>query len=280
MYLVFDIGGTNTRIASSTDLMTLSDPIIFDTPESYEEGIQLIGAQAQALLQGHSLSAVAGGIREVLDKNKTKLLPPPHVSLIPDWTGKPLKQDLEDILGSPVYLENDAAMVGLGEASFGEALKYPLAKIVAYLTVSTGVGGARITNKRIDPTSLGFEPGHQIIVPDGLPCRCGGKGHLESYISGSALERIYKRTPSAIEDPTVWAEVTKYLAIGLNNTVVHWSPDIVILGGGIAERIDLDTLRSELKKYMTIFQTSPIIEKASLGDLGGLYGALVLLHKL
>lgn len=276
MYLVFDIGGTKTRIASSTDLMTLSEPVIFETSSSYEEGVKLLGQKIQEVSLGHTLKAVAGGITGPLNHDKSESLISPN---LPDWSQKPVKQDLQELLGVPIYLENDAALAGTGESSFGAALKYPTASIVAYITVSTGVGGARITNKRVDPSSLGFEPGHQIIVPDGEKCGCGGFGHLESYIGGSSIERKYGRKAESIEDIEIWTEICTFLAIGLNNTVVHWSPDLIILGGGIGVNLRLDLVEMLLKKYLTIFKTTPKIEHATLGDLGGLYGALVLLHK-
>lgn len=277
MYLVFDIGGTNTRIASSTDLMTLSDPIIFDTPESYEEGIRVFTEKAKLLASGNQIKALMGCIASPLDPTKSVPINPPNMH---DWKDRPLKDDLESALSANVYLENDATLVGLGETSFGAALKYPTASIVAYITVSTGVGGVRITNKRVDSSSQGFEIGHQIIVPDGEKCGCGGFGHLESYVSGAAIERKYGRAPESIIDPEIWTEICSMLAIGLNNTVVHWSPDLIILGGGIGLNIKLDLVEMLLKKYLTIFKTPPKIEHAVLGDLGGLYGALVLLHKL
>ncbi len=268
MYLVFDIGGTKTRIAASNDLHTLSEPIIFPTSKSYDEGIKIFAEKCKEISQGQSIKAVAGGITGPLNKEKSLSLISPN---LPDWSQRTIKQDLNELLNAPIFIENDAHLFGLGEAGFGSGKDF---NIIVFLTVSTGVGGVRITNKKIDPSALGFEPGHQIIIPDGLPCGCGGKGHLESYVSGSALEKIYHRPPETIEDESVWEQVTRYLAIGLNNTIVHWSPDVIILGGGVSERIDLDLLNKYLKKYVTIFPSLPIIERATLGDLGGLYGAL------
>ncbi|HWR57864.1 MAG TPA: hypothetical protein VN328_03155, partial [Thermodesulfovibrionales bacterium] len=64
------------------------------------------------------------------------------------------------------------------------------------------------------------------------------------------------------------------------NTIVHWSPDIVILGGSVAGKIPLGRVRFHLRRIMKIFPKLPPIEKAVLGDVGGLYGALHFLRRL
>lgn len=276
MYIVFDIGGTKTRIATSKDLMTLSEPVIYPTPKLYEEALALFVEQSRKLATDGPIKSIAGGTKGPLSLDKSTFVNPPD---LPDWKGRRFKEDLEEKLGVPVHLENDAALSGLGETAFGAALKYPTASIVVYLTVSTGVGGVRITNKQIDPSGLGFEPGHQIIMPDGEKCGCGGFGHLESYVSGTAIEKKYGRKAESITNPQTWEEIASFLAIGLNNTIVHWSPDLIIVGGGVSNSLPLDVVNLYLKKYLTIFPTPPKIEKAELGDLGGLYGSLVLLHK-
>lgn len=271
MYLVFDIGGTKTRLAYSKDLMTISEPLIFETPDSYEEGIKVFSKKAHELTDGKHIKAVAGGVPSPLDSDKAKMTNPPNIH---DWKNKPLKADLEEALNTKVFLGHDASLVGLGEVSCGIETRGKNYQIAVYITVSTGVGGVRITNKRIDESALGFEIGHQIIIPEGLPCGCGGKGHLESYIGGGSLHRIYGKSTQDIHDPIIWDEISKYFAIGLNNTIVHWSPNIIIIGGGIAERIPFEKVKKYLKEYLTIFKQPPEIVRASLGDLGGLYGAL------
>lgn len=157
MYLLFDIGGTNIRLAISKDGKTFGNPKIFSTPKSFNDGMRFIKKEALEISGGKKIKAVAGGIAGHLDKNKTKLAGSPN---LPAWVGKPLKRALEDSFGAPVVLENDASVVGLGEAVFGAGKGK---SIVAYITVSTGIGGARIVDGRIDKSSSGFEPWHQII---------------------------------------------------------------------------------------------------------------------
>lgn len=261
------------RLAVSEDGKTLAATKVIPTPKDFTEGINVIKQVAEELTNGQKIEAVAGGVTGALDKNKSTQLTSPHVG---GWVGKPLKAELEKLFGCSVYLENDANLAALGEANYGAGVDH---KIVAYLTISTGVGGGRVVDKKIDRNSLGFEPGHQIIVPDGHPCNCGGKGHLESYVSGSALERTYGLRGEDIKDPKIWDEVARYLAIGLNNVTVFWSPEIIILGGSVLQSINIESVRIYLKEVLTIFPTTPEIAPAKLGDSVGLYGALSLINQ-
>lgn len=273
MYLVFDIGGINMRVAVSLDGKTLSSIKSVPTPEDFNQGIQTLKQVSDELSQGGKIQAIVGGLAGPLDKDKTMLVKSPHIGL---WVGKNFKQELAQVLNAPVSLENDANLAALGEACFGAGIGK---NIVAYLTISTGVGGGRVVNKKIDENALGFEPGHQIIVPDGAPCDCGGKGHLESYISGSGLQKIYQKKGEEITDPKIWDEVAKFLAIGLNNVTVFWSPDIIILGGAVMKSIPLDAVRTYLTEVLTIFPQAPEVQLAKLGDPAGLYGALALIKQ-
>ena len=272
MYLVFDIGGTNTRIGVSEDGKTLNSKII-PTEKDFQVGIRAIKKIADELSGSQKIDAIAGGIAGPLDKDKTMLVKSPHVS---GWVNKPLKLELEKIFNCSVSLENDTALVGLGEATAGAGVGK---SIVVYITVSTGVGGVRIVDGKIDRNSLGFEPGHQVILPNGSPCNCGGIGHLETLVAGFYLERTYKQKPQDIKDPQVWNEVARYLGLGLCNSIVHWSPDIVVLGGAVMKSVDLEKVKSSLKEYLTIFPIPPKIVLGTLGDEGGLYGALKLLER-
>lgn len=259
MYLLFDIGGTNLRIATS-DGKTLISSKVVPTPKDFNLGIQTIKQISEELLKGDKVDGVCGGIAGPLDEQKTMLLRSPHIS---GWINKPFKNKLEEVFQINVSLENDSALVGLGEAVNGTGSGK---NTVAYIGVGTGLGGVRVVNQKIDQNSMGFEPGHQIIVIDGKDCQCGGKGHLETYVAGSYVGR-----------DADWDQVARYLSIGLNNTIVHWSPDIVILGGAVMKSISLEKIKEYLEKDLTIFPKAPEILPAKLGDEGGLYGALAML---
>lgn len=271
MYFAFDIGGTNLRAGISADGQTITASRKMPTPKDFPAGMQALKQISAGLAKGEKITAVAGGIAGPLDKEKTMLAASAHVS---GWVGKPLKSELEKIFCCRVVLENDTAIEGLGESIKGGGAGKG---IVAFITVGTGVGGIRVVEGKIDKNALGFEPGHQIIVPDGNPCTCGGKGHLETYVGGSYLERIYGQKGEDIADPKIWDEISRYLAIGLTNVSVHWSPDMIILGGSVSESIPLETVQAYLKEFLTVFPEVPQIAKATLGNHAGFYGALNLL---
>lgn len=270
MYILFDIGGTNMRIAATRDGESFGDPIILSTPEKFEEGIELFVLHARALANGEKIEGIVGGIAGTLTQDKGTLIASPN---LPGWIGNPLRGKLLDLFHVPIYIENDSAMVGLGEAIYGAGRGFD---IVAYLTISTGVGGARIVNGVIDESSNGFEPGHQIIDPDNSLCpECEGND-LESYVSGTAITKRYGVKPYEITDPKIWDTLAKYLAYGLNNTIAYWSPHVIVLGGSMMKKIGIpvEGVKKHLREIFRIMPDVSRVEKATLGDLGGLWGAL------
>jgi len=160
MFIVFDIGGTKTRIGTTHDFVTLDDVVKFDTPLDYKLGIETIREKIQTITKGIAPQAMAGGIRGPLNHEKTGIV---SESKLHDWVGRNIAHDIGSIFFAPVYLENDTALVGLGEVTHGAGKGFD---IVAYHTVSTGVGGARYVHEHIDSTSIGFEPGHQVLDID------------------------------------------------------------------------------------------------------------------
>lgn len=272
MFLLFDIGGTKTRMALAKDGRTFSQPEIFATPSRLQEALPVFKRLAQL-----KIKTVVGGIAGLLDKNKTQLARGPHLK---GWEGQPLKPELQKIFKAKIYLENDTALVGLGEARYGAGQDY---RIVAYLTISTGIGGVRIVDGKIDKNALGFEPGHSLIL-DCRDCKnfkdCQNFVELEDLISGSAIENGYGQKPEEIKDKRFWNKIAKILALGVYNTILYWSPEAVILGGSMMKSIPLAQVQLQLRQFNKILPQLPTVKKAKLGDLGGLYGALAYLKTL
>ena len=264
------------RLAVSPDGRKIDAAKIVSTPSDFKIGMAQFKRVAGELLGGTKPEAIAGGIAGPLNLAKTKVIGAPHLPL---WQNQPLAATLKRLTRGKVFIENDPPLAGLGEALSGAGQGY---KIVAYYTVSTGVGGARIVDGKIDAHSFGFEPGHQII---GLESNGHGGNirpiFLESRVSGSGLTQRFQKTPELITDKAVWAEAGRWLAYGLYNTLVHWSPEVIVLGGGLIEHeaIDLKIVRSELQKLNHIFPAVPPVMRARLGGLAGLHGALQYLRQ-
>ena len=254
--ILFDIGATKIRMAYTVDGETFEEPKVLQTPANYDEGFKIFADTARELSKSREIKAILGGASRSV------------------WEDMPerLKNDLVREFGVNIIIENDAATVGLGEAVWGAGRGL---EIVAYITVSTGVGGARIVNGKIDEHAIGFEPGQQIIDLD-------SKKTLEDLVSGKALARKIGRQPKEVTDPAIWDELAKILAIGLNNIAVVWSPDCIVLGGSMITgdpSIPIEKTAEYLKEVLKIFPKPPLIKKSELGDFGGLYGALAFLKQ-
>lgn len=277
-YVLFDIGGTTTRVTVSEDLKTFSEPVRFKTPVKFEKGIEAIVTAVQGLTDS-PLRGVAGGIRGLLNHDKTELVRDPGAALS-GWEEEPLAEVLKNQLKADVYLENDAALAGLGEANFGAGEGH---EIVVYHTISTGVGGAKIENGQLDSYRDGFEPGHQILDIDKTILGEDVEPTLENLVSGSALERRMGVKPYDIpQEDAIWNQLALYLAHGLRNSILYWSPDVIVLGGSMIvgdPRILLADIQQHCNEVMGEEIPCPLILEAKLGDDAGLYGAMALLGK-
>ena len=260
-YIVFDCGGTKSRIAVSDDGENFHSQTVVKTPSRFED----FAEELKKIKKG-KIKAVAGGIAGIFNKEKNKLM---RAHNLPLWAGEPIGNEIKKIFNAPVFLENDAALAGLGEAVRGAGKNH---RLVAYITIGTGVGGVRIVNSRIDEKNFGFEPGHQIVdINKGVSFQ---KKDLDDMISGAALERRYGVQAYKLKDPEIWEEVAGVLAVGLSNSVLHWSPDIVVLGGSLMKKIPIERVKDHMQKVLESYPEVPKISYASL-DYGELYGALV-----
>jgi predicted NBD/HSP70 family sugar kinase len=271
MYIAADIGGSKMRIAGSDDLKNFSDPVILNTPQEYEAGIALFTQHVVAMTGGAPIKAVGAGIAGGLSQDKKTLI---KARNLPLWSGHAIAADLEKAVSAPVHLENDTALVGLGEVVAGAGKG---ASIVVYITVSTGVNGARIVDGVIDRAHFGFEIGGQYLAMG------ADQRTLEELISGSAIGEKYGKSPRDIEkDSPVWEELAGIFAYGLHNTILHWSPDRVVLGGSMFNEIGIpvERVHFHLSGIMRKFRELPEIVHSSLGDLGGIHGALARLKQI
>jgi fructokinase len=168
--------------------------------------------------------------------------------------GRPLRADLEQALGLPVAVANDANCFALSEATDGAAAG---AAVVFGATLGTGVGGGIVVGGRplVGANAIAGEWGHNPLPrPDpafGPPvaCGCGRLGCVETWLNGAALARDYARiTGRALEGPEITrlaaagdapavATVDAYarrLAVALAAVVNLLDPDVIVLGGGLS----------------------------------------------
>jgi predicted NBD/HSP70 family sugar kinase len=272
--VVFDIGGTKTRVAVSTDGEQFGPVESFHTPADPKKGIVQILAVAETLAEGNEPTAFVGGIRGVLNEENTGI---EHDEILSGWVGFNVVAALQKKFDVPVTLENDAALAGLGEAVYGAGQGID---ILVYHTISTGVGGVRIHDGMIDASSAGFEPGHQVLDIDRTILGEDIVPTLENLVSGAAVEsRMGVKAYEIPQEDVIWDELAGYLAQGLRNTVLYWSPEAIVLGGSMMigdPKIPLDAVRKATVAVLDSFVPCPFITTAKLGDEAGLYGALAL----
>jgi len=206
--------------------------------------------------------------------------------------GKPIKEDLEKKLNCSIAIDNDANCFAMAEALLGSGKNYD---IIFGVIMGTGVGGGLVLNREIHHGRLFIagEWGHQILYPNGRECYCSKKGCVETYLSGPALEKEWKKNSNEslplekiIElydtQPNnhyvKWKnEFLSNFAIALSNVINIIDPDVVVLGGGLS---NIDFLYNEGISliHSNIFSNkkdTPIIPNA-LGDSAGVFGAALL----
>jgi glucokinase len=273
MFIVIDVGGTSTRVASSKDGKTILKKERFSTPQDFEEGVSSITKAVKNLVGQKQIQGVAIGVPGTIDHRNGRTIRVPNIR---SWDGIDVSYIFQSKLGVPVRVVNDAELAALGEAVFGAGKQH---SIVAYITVSTGVGGALVADKRLVPSAYNREPGQITVDPKGERSpRSGHIGTLEMHASGTAFRERFGLEPKDCDDPKIWRGYAAFLGEGIINVLLLWSPEILIIGGGLSRAGDLlfDPLRKFIDKNLMMFPPPPIVP-AELGDDAGLYGGLVLL---
>ena len=311
-YLGLDVGGSNLaagvvdkdyHILGKAEIPTnagrTADEIISDMVEVCLQAMEKSG------LEMKRISSWGIGMPSCINR-KTNLLV--HANCF-GWKNFPIYDYLKERLPLSVYIENDANCATYGEALAGAAKGY---SNVLMLTLGTGVGGGIIIDGKIytGADNMGAELGHTKLVYGGELCTCGQRGCLESYCSSTALRRIaglamaehpesqmvqlcneYQRDvdgkiifQAAKEGDEVAKKIVHdyiaHLAAGISTFISIFRPEIIVLGGGIAESGDflLEPLNRQV--YNCTFGASevgvPKIVKARLGNDAGIIGAALL----
>lgn len=311
VHIGIDVGGTNLvagvvddeyRILAKAKLRSSA----FSTGDAVVGGLVQIALEAvkNAGLTPDQVAAVGIGIPGAVDKEtgvaiKTVNAPFDHT---------PVRTLFQQQWNVPVHLDNDAccAVLGEGLAGCGQDSDFFM-----MFTLGTGVGGSYMKRSASGIRVRGTEIGHMVIRAGGRRCSCGRRGCWEQYSSATALKRQTKEAMLKNPDSLLWKmsdysldqvsgktsfiamragdaaakELTDQylsdLADGLSNAINIFSPELICLGGGVANEREedlqypLEKLVAERTKVRQGIQTTRFV-KAKLGNDAGIVGAAML----
>ena len=252
--LAVDIGGTHTRVAGRR----------FATEPDY--AAQLAAVVDAVRSTGVAPSGLGVSFAGRLDPTGRSVA----VSLnLPDYAGRPLRDDLAAALSCPVRVAHDATCGLLGEHARGSLRGEDRC---GYVTLSTGVGAALRLGRGAHFVAMTTEAGHQLVAGNDRPCACGQRGCLETLTGGRALERHAGQPLTMIDDDRFWQEYADALAAGLANFALVAGVEVIALGGAIILG------RPELWRRLTRPTYVPLrLVPAELGEDAPLVGAEALL---
>ncbi len=309
--LGIDIGGTNLVVgAVAEDGSALH--ALKSEPTRSEEGsdavLRRLGkmgraviAETQALVPGAAFRGAGVGAPGPLDTKRGIVLLTPNLG----WKNLPLRQLMQDGLGVPAAIDNDANCAVLGEWWMGAARG---ARQVIGITIGTGIGGGIIVDGRLyhGASDCAGEIGHTTVEVNGRRCKCGNYGCLEAYASGPAIARraveaIEAGQPSKLPDyvegalekitaQTVYqaahdgdelaeevvSDTAKFLGAGIANMINIFNPEIVVVFGGVTYAgehlfgpLKREVARRAFKPAVAVCRIVP----AELVGTAGVYGA-------
>jgi len=273
-----DLGGTQTRVAV-VDQDTIIKQLSFPTRPAAgpEQTISHIKQAIQLFSDEFKLTTIGIAAPGPLDTKTGHLLSPPN---LPGWDDVDLVTPLFSTFDIPVSLENDANAAALGEALFGAGQSY---SSVYYVTVSTGIGGGYVYEKKLIRGAHGYagEIGNTIIDSSGPAHPVLNAGSLEGLASGTALQSraIEKQTSSIerlLEDPQERTRFINHLATGLANIIHTIDPDVIVIGGGVTGSADLyweELLEAVSGLVYPSLRSSIDIRLATLKGHAGVIGA-------
>lgn len=302
--LAVDLGGTHLRAALVDSTGKILAHVKSETPkESTADCVvrALVKAERQCSSEANAAHATVIAASVVVpgtvDKANAIVVQAPNLPCLNHFG---LKLALENEFGSPVFLENDANAAAMGEMWLGAARGY---QNVICITLGTGVGGGIFMDGRLWRGADGSagEIGHTAVDPfSGLLCKCGNEGCLEMLASATAIVRMANenlpRFPQSIlhgqeitarrvyeagleSDElalTVFERVGTYLGIGVANLINLLNPEIIVIGGGVANGWKLfeGPMRQQVATRAFRAQRGKVkIAPAECGDNAGLLGA-------
>lgn len=206
-------------------------------------------ADAIAEVFTKGVNAIGVGVAGPVNPVRSVMTQSPHIMCLVDF---PLKDFLGKKFRVKVAIDNDARMFTLGVLEF----EYPGIRNLVGLTLGTGVGGTAVVDGEMEknPSDTSEEIGHIIIEKGGRRCACGARGCLEAYTSGRAIEKRYHELSGISLDAKAIAEKADggddkakqsieeaghNLARGFVRIMKKYSPEVIVVGGGLAEAEDI-----------------------------------------
>ncbi|WP_237749431.1 ROK family protein [Streptomyces sp. SS] len=289
--IALDVGGTGMKGALlDRDLNTLH-ALRAATPR--RSGPEAVVGEIVTVLRDLDASAVARGLTVrnagvvvpgIVDEEARTAVHSVNLG----WRDLPLAAVLERATGLPVALGHDVRAGGAAECRLGAARG---ARDAWFVPIGTGVSAAVFSDGRaVRAGGYAGELGHVVVEPGGDPCACGGRGCLETVASAASVGAAYaarsgREVDGAAEvaamlvqgDPdarAVWDRAVEALAAALATAATLLAPEVVVVGGGLAESgsLLLDPLRAALARRLS-FQRRPDLVRAALGDRAGCLGA-------
>jgi glucokinase len=253
-----------------------------DGPEAMIQAMQMLVDR----VRDPFVHAIGVGIPGSIDRHHGVVVAMPAFR---GWAAIPLGALLGAGTGLPVYLENDANAAALGEWRCGAGIG---SDDIAYITISTGIGAGIISDGRLlrGVGGLAGEIGHTHVTDRSSPCSCGQIGCFEAVASGTALNRkVRERLPRLqsaeqlgeaaragdIVAQNILDEEATLLGIGFTNLQHVYSPERIVMGGGVAALLPLMQARIEnvmRERLLGGFRLAQLVP-AALGDSAGLVGA-------
>jgi len=262
-----DVGGTKVAAGVVDEHGCIIAKLKRFTPAASPGGtIQVIADVVNELLRQYEIDAVGIGAAGFVDQTRSTVLFAPNLA----WRDEPVKKLVEERIGRPVVVENDANAAAWAEAKLGAARGQ---EQIMLITVGTGIGAGFVLDGKLYRGRFGSagEPGHYRVVPEGRLCGCGNRGCWEQYASGSALvaeaRDFARRTPEAavrllqlgggtaegIDGPAVtlaaregdigavrcFEIIGAWLGAGLADLSAILDPGCFVIGGGVSEAGDL-----------------------------------------
>jgi glucokinase len=272
-----DVGGTKILAGLLDREGRVERSVVHPTPTDSEEAVLDAITHAVVELVDPRVRAVGFGVPSQIDQRTGTLGRAVNIPL----ADLPFRDVMAERLGLPVALDNDANVAAFAEWAHGAARG---TDTMAMLTLGTGVGGGLVLDGR--PYHGWAEVGHSVVVLDGLPCQgsCTGRGHLESYVSGHAADRIAREglgegaTAHDLirQGHPALREIGRHLGAGLATLVNLFNPEVIVIGGGFGlAAFDqlLPVVREVIRREALEPAGDVAVVPAQLGPDAGLVGA-------